>query len=81
MKGISMAKGTVKWFNKDKGYGFIQPEGGGADIFVHVSQLHEAGIQALSENQEIEYELIEGIDNRQMAGSLKVAGDAPSEDG
>ena len=69
-----MAKGTVKWFNKEKGYGFIQPEEGGADVFVHVSQLHEAGLQTLSENQAVEYELIEGIDNRKMAGSIKADG-------
>ncbi|MEM7243117.1 MAG: cold-shock protein [Pseudomonadota bacterium] len=76
-----MAKGTVKWFNKDKGYGFIQPEGGGSDIFVHVSQLHESGIQALTEGQAIEFEMIDGVDDRKMAGQLKLTdGDGPSGD-
>ena len=67
-----MAKGTVKWFNTEKGYGFIQPEAGGSDIFVHVTAVQQAGLTTLKENQPIEYELIDGRDGRKSAGSLKV---------
>jgi cold shock protein len=54
-----MAKGTVKWFNPTKGYGFIQPQGGGKDVFVHISAVERAGIHSLNEGQTIEYELVE----------------------
>lgn len=67
-----MPKGTVKWFNTAKGYGFIEPEGGGNDIFVHISAIHASGLQGLVESQPIEFDLIEGIDDRKMAGNLKV---------
>ena len=67
-----MAKGIVKWFNTEKGFGFIQPEDGGKDIFVHITALQEAGIQSLSDDQPIEYEMVEGRDGRQSAGELKV---------
>ncbi len=67
-----MAKGTVKWFNPDKGFGFIQPEEGGKDVFVHITALQEAGLQTLQDNQPIEYEMIDGRDGRQSAGNLKV---------
>ena len=52
-----MASGTVKWFNSAKGYGFIQPEDGGKDVFVHVSALERAGLRGLNEGEKIEYEL------------------------
>lgn len=52
-----MAKGTVKWFNKTKGFGFIAPEEGGNDVFVHISALQKAGIQHLDEGQHLVYEL------------------------
>lgn len=68
-----MAKGKVKWFNTTKGFGFIQPEQGDSDIFVHISALQEAGIEALQDDQPIEYDLIDGRDGRQMAGNLKVS--------
>lgn len=68
----SMAKGTVKWFNTEKGYGFIQPEGGGKDVFVHITAVQAAGLTTLSEQQPIEYELQQGRDGRQIAGELKV---------
>ncbi len=72
-KGKSeMAKGTVKWFNPDKGFGFIQPEDGGKDIFVHITALQEAGLQSLQDDQPIEYEMVEGRDGRESAGNLKV---------
>ena len=51
-----MALGTVKWFNAQKGYGFIQPESGGADVFVHISAVERAGMGSLSEGQRISYE-------------------------
>ena len=53
-----MARGTVKWFNTRKGYGFIRPEGGGRDVFVHISAVEKAGLTSLSEGQIIEYEEI-----------------------
>lgn len=68
----AMAKGTVKWFNTEKGYGFIQPEGGGKDVFVHITAVQAAGLTTLSEQQPIEYELQQGRDGRQIAGDLRV---------
>lgn len=53
-----MAVGTVKWFNLTKGYGFISPEDGGADVFVHVTAVQRAGMQALMEGQRISYEVV-----------------------
>jgi CspA family cold shock protein len=52
-----MATGTVKWFNDQKGFGFIAPEGGGGDVFVHVSAVEKAGMQGLKENQRVSFEL------------------------
>lgn len=52
-----MANGTVKWFNPAKGYGFIQPEAGGNDVFVHISALERAGISSLAENAKVSYDL------------------------
>jgi CspA family cold shock protein len=52
-----MANGTVKWFNKQKGYGFIQPEAGGTDVFVHISALERAGLSELADGQRVTYEL------------------------
>jgi CspA family cold shock protein len=51
-----MPKGTVKWFNSQKGYGFIQPQGGGKDVFVHISAVERAGLSGLNEGQTIEFE-------------------------
>ena len=53
-----MATGTVKWFNPDKGFGFIQPEGGGQDVFVHITAVQAAGLQSLTENQRVSYEVV-----------------------
>ncbi len=54
-----MATGTVKWFNSTKGFGFIQPEDGGKDVFVHVSAVEKAGLRGLNEGQQVQYELQE----------------------
>jgi CspA family cold shock protein len=54
-----MVKGTVKWFNPTKGYGFIQPEGGGKNVFVHISAVERAGLSTLNEGQTVEYEIVE----------------------
>ena len=51
-----MSKGTVKWFNAQKGYGFIQPQGGGKDVFVHISAVERAGLSGLNEGQVVECE-------------------------
>ena len=53
-----MATGTVKWFNSTKGFGFIQPDDGGADAFVHISAVERAGMQTLNEGQKVRYELV-----------------------
>ena len=54
-----MASGTVKWFNSQKGYGFIQPTGGGRDVFVHISAVERAGLSSLNEGQRVEFEIME----------------------
>ena len=66
-----MAQGTVKWFNAQKGFGFIQPEDGGKDIFVHISAVEQSGLTGLADNEAVEFDLIEGRDGRQMAGNIK----------
>ncbi len=67
----SMATGTVKWFNPTKGFGFIQPDGGGADVFVHITAVQKAGLQGLDENVKVEYEL-ESQRGKTSAVDLKV---------
>ncbi len=62
-----MATGTVKWFNPAKGYGFIEPEDGGKDAFVHVSAVERAGLPGLREGQKVEYELTQGRDGKMAA--------------
>lgn len=67
-----MAIGTVKFFNATKGFGFIEPEDGGKDVFVHVSAVQRAGMDTLQEGQRVEYEVIEER-GKQAAGNLKAA--------
>jgi CspA family cold shock protein len=66
-----MAKGTVKWFNSQKGYGFIQPQGGGKDVFVHISAVERAGLGSLNEGQVVEYEEV-SAKGKTSAENLKV---------
>ena len=66
-----MPNGTVKWFNTKKGFGCIEPEDGGKDVFVHISAVEASGLAGLEDNQKVTYELQEGRDGRQMAGDLK----------
>jgi CspA family cold shock protein len=66
-----MASGTVKWFNSMKGYGFIQPQSGGKDIFVHISAVEKAGLSTLNEGQTVEYEIVSDR-GKESAGNLKV---------
>ncbi|MCY1127786.1 MAG: cold-shock protein [Paracoccaceae bacterium] len=67
-----MATGTVKWFNTTKGYGFIAPDDGGKDVFVHISAVERAGLKSLNDNQKIAYELQAGRDGRSSASDLKL---------
>jgi CspA family cold shock protein len=70
-----MTTGTVKWFNAAKGFGFIQPDDGGKDAFVHVSALERAGINRLVEGQKVEFELVaDRRSGKQSAENLKVVG-------
>ncbi|HBG99790.1 MAG: cold-shock protein [Rhodobacteraceae bacterium] len=66
-----MPTGKVKWFNTAKGYGFIAPDEGGKDVFVHISAVERAGMTGLRDDQRIAYELQEGRDGRSSAGDLK----------
>ncbi len=67
-----MATGTVKWFNTTKGFGFIAPDDGGKDVFVHISAVERAGLTGLADNQKVEFELEEGRDGRQSAGAISL---------
>ena len=66
-----MASGTVKWFNPTKGYGFIQPAGGGKDVFVHISAVERAGLSTLNEGQQLDYEMVSNK-GKESAENLKV---------
>jgi CspA family cold shock protein len=66
-----MASGTVKWFNSQKGYGFIQPTNGGPDVFVHISAVERAGLDGLNEGQKLSYELEQGQRGRVSAVNLR----------
>jgi len=65
-----MATGTVKWFNTTKGFGFIAPDDGGKDVFVHISAVERAGLTGLADNQKVQFEMQEGRDGRSSAGDL-----------
>lgn len=67
-----MANGTVKWFNETKGYGFIQPEDGGKDVFVHISSLQKSGLRTLDDGQKVTYELVEER-GKTAAGDIQLA--------
>jgi CspA family cold shock protein len=70
---ISVAqRGTVKWFNSQKGFGFIQPEGGGNDVFVHISAVEQAGLSLLNENQKVSFDTETGRNGKVAAVNLKV---------
>ena len=67
-----MPAGRVKWFNTTKGYGFIEPEDGSRDVFVHISAVQNAGLAELREGQRVTFELVPGKDGRTSAGDLSV---------
>ena len=66
-----MPNGTVKWFNVTKGYGFIEPEEGGSDVFVHITAVQQSGMEGLQDGQKVSYELEEGRNGRMAASDLK----------
>lgn len=68
-----MAKGTVKWFNGQKGYGFIQPDDGSKDVFVHISAVERAGLSGLNEGQHISYEIERGQQGKTSAANLQAS--------
>ena len=67
-----MANGTVKWFNSNKGFGFIQPDDGGNDVFVHITAVQAAGLQGLDDNQKVSYEMETGNNGKESAVDLKL---------
>ncbi|HWG78555.1 MAG TPA: cold-shock protein [Stellaceae bacterium] len=66
-----MATGTIKWFNAQKGYGFIQPDAGGKDVFVHISAVERAGLPGLNEGQKVQYEIVRDR-GKEAAGNLSL---------
>jgi CspA family cold shock protein len=67
-----MASGTVKWFNEQKGYGFIQPDDGGKEVFVHISAVEQAGLKGLNEGQKVSYEIVtDRRSGKASAGNLR----------
>jgi CspA family cold shock protein len=67
-----MASGTVKWFNPTKGYGFIEPEDGSKDAFVHISAVERSGLPGLTEGQRVSFELVSGRDGKMAAENLSL---------
>ena len=72
-----MFAGTVKWFNRKRGFGFIEPDGGGDDAFVHISAIKKAGLNTLIDGQRVEYELAPLADGRLAADTLRTLGEVP----
>jgi len=68
-----MANGTVKWFNATKGFGFIAPDSGGKDVFVHISAVERAGLTGLADDQKVTYDVESGRDGRESAMNLQLA--------
>jgi CspA family cold shock protein len=66
-------QGTVKWFNLQKGFGFIQPDGTDKDVFVHISQVQKSGLQVLNENQRVSFEMVTDRMGKTSAGNLQTA--------
>jgi cold shock protein len=62
-----MAQGTVKWFNGDKGFGFITVDGGGKDVFVHFSEINASGYRSLDEDQRVEFDIVQGVKGPQAS--------------
>lgn len=73
LKGKQMPTGTVKWFNSAKGYGFIQPDDGSKDAFVHISAVERAGLSNLREGQKVQYDVVPGRDGKSSAENLVVS--------
>jgi len=72
LKEFTMPTGTVKWFNPAKGFGFIEPEDGSKDAFVHISAVERAGLNGLNEGQKVSYELTPGQDGKSSAENLSI---------
>ena len=72
-----MFAGTVKWFNRKRGFGFIKPDGGGDDAFVHISAIKKAGLSTLIDGQRVEYELVPLADGRLAADILRTLDEVP----
>ena len=70
---LTMAKGTVKWFNATKGFGFIAPEGGSKDVFVHITALERAGIRSLDDGQAVTFDVEASRDGRESAVNIQLA--------